>query len=136
MISFVQQIKDSNKEKIYFLFFINSLTLLRIISSQDLNTLCQTSNILNVVNAFKINDIIVLLINIKGNLYPIKMKDLKFNTEDKSISLSSAEVWNEWSILINGTKADQLKDIFINYLSYTHLILCFFNLIENKIYLL
>jgi hypothetical protein len=91
---------------------------------------------LNVVNAFKINDIIVLLINIKGNLYPIKMKDLKFNTEDKSISLSSAEVWNEWSILINGTKADQLKDIFINYLSYTHLILCFFNLIENKIYLL
>jgi len=91
---------------------------------------------LNVVNAFKINDIIVLLINIKGNLYPIKMKDLKFNTEDKSISLSSAEVWNEWNILINGTKADQLKDIFINYLSYTHLVLCFFNLIENKIYLL
>jgi hypothetical protein len=76
-----------------------------------LNTLYQTNNILNVVNAFKINHIIVLFTKIEGNLYPIKMKDLKFNTEDKSISFSSAEVWNEWNILTNGTKLEQLKDI-------------------------
>jgi len=39
------------------------------------------------------------------------MKDLKFDTEDQSISFSSAEVWNEWNILTNGTKVEQLKDI-------------------------
>jgi hypothetical protein len=94
-----------------FLFFITSFAFLKIVSSQDLETLCQTNNILNVVNAFKINDIIVLFTKIEGNLYPIKMKDLKFNTEEKSISFSSAEVRNEWNILTNGTKADQLKDI-------------------------
>jgi hypothetical protein len=38
-----------------FLFFITSFAFLKIVSSQDLETLCQTNNILNVVNAFKIN---------------------------------------------------------------------------------
>jgi hypothetical protein len=94
-----------------FLFFITSFAFLKIVSSQDLETLCQTNNILNVVNAFKINDIIVLFTKIERNLYPIKMKDLKFNTKDKSISFSSAQVWNEWNALTNGTKVEQLKDI-------------------------
>jgi len=80
-------------------------------SAQYTRHLCQTQNVVTVENAFRINDVLVIFAQTNGKSYPIKVKDFKFNTQDKSISIGSVQVWNDWYAQKGSAQVDKMPAI-------------------------